>query len=99
MVEVAWKVCAMVLNLSMKRGVEIHDLLHEFWKGWGTGAATLEANLYQQLANISHKPLFQIFLDTRKVYDSLDRGICMYILRGYGLCQNLTCLLCHYLDT
>ena len=30
-VEVAWKVCAVVLNLRMKKGAELHDPLHGFW--------------------------------------------------------------------
>ena len=30
MVEVAWKVCAAVLNLILKRGVELHDSIHGF---------------------------------------------------------------------
>ena len=35
---------------------------------------TLEANLVQQLTRITHKPLFQLFLDVCKAYDSLDWG-------------------------
>ena len=35
---------------------------------------TLEAKLAQKLAGISNYPLFQVFLDVRKAYDSLDRG-------------------------
>ena len=30
-VEVAWKVCAVVLNLRPKKGAELHDPLHGFW--------------------------------------------------------------------
>ena len=45
----------------------------------------MEAKLEQQLAGILHKPLFQVFIDVRKAYNSLDLGSCMEILHEYGL--------------
>ena len=39
----------------------------------------------QQLAGIFQDPLFQVFIDVRKAYNSIDRGRCIEILRGYGL--------------
>ena len=72
-VEVTWKVCTAVANCRLKWGVVLHKDLHRFRVGHGTGTATLEANLAQQVAGIAHKPLFQVFLDIHKAYDSLDR--------------------------
>ena len=40
-VEVAWKVCAVVVNFWLNRGVVLHDALHRFIGGRGTGMATL----------------------------------------------------------
>ena len=74
----------------------IHDALHGFRLGRGMGTETLEAKLAQQLAGIAHKPLFQVFLDVRKAYDSLDRERCLEFLRGYGLGPNLACILNNY---
>ena len=74
LVEVAWKVCAAVVNCRLKRGVVLHDALHGFGEGRGTGRATLESKLTQQLAGLAHGPLFKVFLDICKEYDSLDRG-------------------------
>ena len=31
-----------------------------FGGGWGTGMATFESNMTQQLGGISHEPLFQV---------------------------------------
>ena len=45
----------------------------------------MEMKLYQQLPGLVHEPLFQVFLYVQKLYNFLDRGRCMYILRGYGL--------------
>ena len=60
--------------------------------------AIMEAKLEQQLAGIVHKPLLQVFVDVQKAYDSLDRGIYMEILWGYGLGPNLQQLLQWYWD-
>ena len=40
-------------------------------KEGGTGTATLEAKLTQQLAGIANEPLFQVFLDVHKAYGLL----------------------------
>ena len=48
------------------------------------------------MAGIAHEPLFQVLLDVRKAYDSLDRERCLKLLRGYGLGLNLSRLLKSY---
>ena len=73
-----------MVNCRLNSSVALHDALHGFRAGRGTGTAILEAELAQQLAGIAHKPLFQVFLDVRKSYDSLNRGWCMKIMRGTG---------------
>ena len=74
LVEVTWKVCAVVVTCCLKRSVELHDALHGFREERGTGAANLEDNLEQQLDGIAHDPLFQVLLYVYKSYDSFDRG-------------------------
>ena len=37
LVEVLWKVCAVVVNFWLKRRVVLHDTLHRFRAGRGTG--------------------------------------------------------------
>ena len=58
----------------------------------------MKAKLEQQLARIVHEPSFQVFIDVRKAYNSLDRGRCMEILRDYGLGPKLQRLLQRYWD-
>ena len=79
------KVCVMVVNFRLKRSVTLHNELHEFRAGRGTGTATLEEKLAQQLAGIAHEMLFKVFLDVQKAYGSLDRGLWMDIIQGYGM--------------
>ena len=73
LVEVLCKMCSVVVNCSLKRSVVLHNALHGFIEGRGTGKVTLEANLAHQMDNISHEPLFQVFLYLHKAYGSLDR--------------------------
>ena len=62
------------------------------------GTETLGEKLTQQLVGLAHDPLFQVFLDVRKSYDSLDRGRCMDILRGYGMGKRMARLIAHRWD-
>ena len=50
LVEVMWKVVAVILNLRLTSSITFHNVLHGFWASCGTGTATLEAKLLQQLA-------------------------------------------------
>ena len=59
-----------------------------FRAGCGTGTATLEAKLLQQLAAMREEVLYVIFLDLTKAYDALERSRCLEILEGYGVGPN-----------
>ena len=82
LVEVMWKVLAAILNRRLTASITFHDFLHGFREGHGTGAATLEAKLLQQLAALREEVLYVIFQDMHKTYDALDRSRCLEILEG-----------------
>ena len=96
LVEVMWKVVAVILNRCLTSSITFHDVLHEFRAGRGTGTATLEAKLPQQLAAMREEVLYVIFLDLTKVYDALDRSRCLGILEGYGVGPGARRLLSNY---
>ena len=77
LVEVMWKVVAAILNRRFTASITYHDFLHGFRAGRGTGTATLEAKLLQQLAALREEVLYVIFLDLHKAYDALDRSRCL----------------------
>ena len=83
--EVMWKVVAVILNRRFTSSITYHDALHGFRAGRGTGTATLEAKLIQQLAAMREEFLYVIFLDLTKAYNALDRSRCLEILEGYGV--------------
>ena len=49
LVEVMWKVVAVILNRRFTSSITFHDVLHGFRVGRGTGTTTLKAKLLQQL--------------------------------------------------
>ena len=49
LVEVMWKVVAAILNRQLMASITFHDFLHGFRAGRGTGTATLEAKMLQQV--------------------------------------------------
>ena len=85
LVEVMWKVVAAILNCWLTASITYHDFLHGFRAGHGTGTATLDSNLLQQLAALREEVLYVIFVDLHKAYDALDRSRCLEILEGYGV--------------
>ena len=72
LVEVLWEVCSVVINCRLKRSVVLHNALHGFREGRGTGTEMLEAKLAHHLDGLAHKPLFQVLLDVRNDYEPLD---------------------------
>ena len=84
LVEVIWKLLTLILHCRLT-AIKLHDVLHEFREGRGTGTATLESKLLQQLAAMREEVLYVIFLDLTKAYDALDRSRTLDILEGYGV--------------
>ena len=51
----------------------LHDCLHSFTAGRGTGTAIMEVKLAQQLAYLEQVPLYGLFIDLRKAFDAMDQ--------------------------
>ena len=60
-------------------------MLHGLQAGSGTGTASLEAKLFQQVTAMRKAVLFGLFLDIQKAYDALDWDRCLVILAAYGV--------------
>jgi len=60
--------------------------------------ACLEAKLEVQLAFRSGQPLYQVYLDFTKAYDSLDRECTLVILQDYGVGPNVLHLIANFWD-
>ena len=96
LVEILWKLVSGIIDLRISSSIQFHDALHGFCAGRGTGTATLEANLLQQLIDMRDTVLHSICLNLRKAYDALDSNLCMDILTGYGVGPRTLCILRTY---
>ena len=97
LLEPFWKVVEILMDGRME-AINFHDCLHGFLKGRGTGTATIEAKLAQQLAFIEQEALYSTFIDLRKAYDAMDRERCLEILEGYGVGPNMLRLITAFWD-
>jgi hypothetical protein len=85
LLEIIWKLISSIINQRVMNNVQFHDSLHGFCRGRGTQTATIETKLSHQLADMAQTPLFQIFLDLRKAYDSVDRPRMLEIMEACGM--------------
>jgi Reverse transcriptase (RNA-dependent DNA polymerase) len=70
--------------------------MYGFTSERGTGTAIVEAKLQQEFANIRQEPLFQVYLNLKKAYDTLDRPRALETLKNYGMGTRLRTLLHQY---
>jgi hypothetical protein len=84
LLEVSWKVISSIIDTRLKDAIKFHDTLNGFTTHHDTGTATIEANLRMHLSQGQRKTLYQVFIDLKKAYDTLDRGRTLKILKGYG---------------
>jgi hypothetical protein len=85
LLEVIYKLCSTIIHMRLGEAIVFHPSIHGFRSGRGTGTAILEAKLLMQIFACEANPLFQVFLDLTKAYDSLDRDRTMAILAAYGI--------------
>ena len=50
----------------------MHNILHRFRVRRGAGTSIMELKLTQEIASIDQSPLFLVFLDLRKAYETVD---------------------------
>jgi len=89
LLEIIYKLLSSIINRRLCEKVKLDDALHGFRAKRGTGTAIMEVKLLAQLRSRSDEPLFMIFLDLKKAYDTLDRTQAMRILKGYGVGRNI----------
>ena len=62
-----------LIDTRIRASLHMHNVFCGFKSGRGTETAIMELNLTQDLASIDQDPLFLVFLDLRKAYDTVDR--------------------------
>ena len=83
LLETLWKVVEVLINTRLRGILYIHYFLHGFRSMRGTGTAIMELNISQALDSIYQCPLFLVFLELWKAYDTVDRDRLFITLEGY----------------
>jgi hypothetical protein len=79
--------------------IKFHDSLHDGLAKRGTGTATIEVKLHQGLAWRDQCPLYQIYLDLKKAYDTIDREQTLDILAAFGVGSKMLALQKYFWNT
>ena len=85
LLEAVHKLVSTIVNLRMASAIQFCDAVHGFRRGRGCHTAIGDAKLRMQRAICQSTPLFQVFLDLRKAYDSVHRPAVMHLLERYGV--------------
>ena len=89
LLDVVYKLVSQIMNLRIQSKITFDDAIHGFRPGRGTGTAIMEAKLLMQLHRRTGIPLFMVFIDLKKAYDTLDRAQALRILEAYRVGPNL----------
>jgi hypothetical protein len=98
LLEPIWKVLEKVMDLRLE-AIVLCDSLYRCLASRGTGTGMIEAKLVQQLAHLEQMPFFGIFIDLRKVFDSMDLGRCLEILALHVAGLQMLRLIHNFWDT
>ena len=66
LLESMWKLVESIIETLLRESVRLHDVLHSFCSGRGTGTSILEPKLAQELTRVDQDPLFLVLLDPKK---------------------------------
>ena len=83
LLEVLYKLVSMIIHVCIQDCIKFHPSIHGFHTGHGTGTCTIEAKMHMQLASYLGHPLYQIYLDLTKAYDTLDHTCTLSLLKAY----------------
>ena len=92
LLESMYKLISMIIHKRMMSSVEFHESIHGFRTNRGTSTAIINIKLRMQLAKREKNPLYMVFLDVKKAYDTIDRQRTINMLGKYGLGER-TCKL------
>ena len=87
-----------IIDTRLRESISFHKVLHGFSVGKGTVAAILDPKLSQELASIYQNPLFLVFLDLRKFYDTVYRVRLLTTLEGYDAWSHMHGILEEFLE-
>ena len=95
LLETLWKVVEALIETCLRASLHFHEVLHRLQAGRRTGTAIMELKLAQEITHVYCNPLFLVFLDLMKAYETFDTERLILTLEGYGAGSRL----CGILET
>ena len=89
LLETIHKLISQIINIHMSSAIKFHEDVHGFRRRRGTYTAIGETKLRMQIAACSSTTLYQVYLDFKKAYDSIDRGRVLLLLEKYRVGPNI----------
>ena len=80
MLETLWKVVELMMDTHLRASLHMYNVLHGFKERRGTGTDITELNISQEIVIIDQYPLFLVFLDLGKAYDTVDQELLLITL-------------------
>ena len=96
LLETIWKLVQAIIDNRIKKAIKFHDALHGFCFRRGTGTALIEMKLHRELADMLGKILYQVFLDLKKAFDTINRERLLQVMAAYGVGPRLLQLIRAY---
>ena len=89
LLEAIHKLISQIINLRIAAAVKFDEDVHGFRRRRGTYTAIGERKLRMQMAACSLTTVYQVYLDLRKAYDSVDRERVITLLEKYKVGPNI----------
>ena len=85
-----------IIETRIMASISFHGILHGLRARRGMGTDILKLKLSQELTSLNQDPLFLVFLDLHKSYDTVDWGRLLKTLEGYGAGPHMPGLLAEF---
>ena len=82
-----------IIDTRLQARIKFHNVLHGFRVGRGPGTVTMELNIAQYLSIVDQYPLFFVFLNLSKAYNTEYCGRLISTLEVYGAVPHMCKLL------
>ena len=84
LLETLWKLVELIIDTRLRSRLQFRNVLHGFRAGRGTWMAIMELKIMQEPSCVYHDPIFLLFLDFHKAYNTVYRNRLLQTLEVYA---------------